>query len=279
MTATDTGVKKGTLCLTVDNLGDALAVGRGRAARPDAGETSLQVGVPAFLQLFADLALRTTFFVEGWNALHHRDVIERIAAAGHEIGLHGWLHEHWANSLDDRTREQLLWDGTAALRLAGFDPLAFRAPGGYRGSHTLEVLSDLGYRVDSSIDIDSGAEGETPQLEMLPGGILSIPWTFDMIDYWHFVSPPEGPRDPNTVAEHWIELIDAAAERGGLVTLIVHPFVSGIDDARMAALRHVLEHALEHPAIEVQCAGQVADAYTDDRKPVLTQCISNSTAR
>ena len=279
MTATDAGVKKGTLCLTVDNLGDALAVGRGRAARPDAGETSLQVGVPAFLELFAGLALRTTFFVEGWNALHHRDVLHRIAAAGHEIGLHGWLHEHWADNLDDRSREQLLWDGTAALRLAGFDPLAFRAPGGYRGSRTLEVLSDLGYRVDSSIDNDSGAEGETPQLEMLPGGILSIPWTFDMADYWHYVSPPEGPRNPNTVAEHWIELIDTAAERGGLVTLIVHPFVSGVDAARMFALHRVLEHALNHPGIQVQSAGQVADTYADSGKPSLPQRISNSTAR
>ena len=279
MTATDAGVNKGTLCLTVDNLGDALAVGRGRAARPDAGEASLQVGVPAFLELFADLALKSTFFVEGWNALHHRGVIHQIAAAGHEIGLHGWLHEYWANDLDDRTREQLLWDGTAALRLAGLDPLAFRAPGGYRGSRTLEVLGDLGYRVDSSIDIDTGKEGETPQLEMLSGEILSIPWTFDMSDYWNYVSAPEGPRDPDAVAEHWIELIDAAARSGGLVTLIIHPFVSGVDDARMAALRRVLEHALNHPDIEVQSAGQVADAYTDVPKHSLPQRISNSTAR
>lgn len=255
------GLNKGTLCLTVDNLGDALAVGRGRAARPDAHDDSLQVGVPAFLDLFADLSLQATFFVEGWNALHHHKVIERIAAAGHEIGLHGWLHEYWANDLDDRTREQLLWDGTAALRLAGFHPAAFRAPGGYRGSHTLEVLRDLGYRIDSSIDVDRGAEGTTVQLETLQGEILSIPWTFDMIDYWHYVSRAEGPRDPDTVARHWTELIDGAADRGGLVTLIVHPFVSGVDHARMAALRRVLEHAVEHPAIEVRSGGEVADAY------------------
>ena len=258
--------RKGTLCLTVDNLGDALAVGRGRTARPDAQEHSLRVGVPAFLDLFAEFSLQATFFVEGWNALHHRKVIERIAAAGHEIGLHGWLHEHWAKDLDDRTREQLLWDGTAALRLAGFNPLAFRAPGGYRGSHTLEVLGDLGYRIDSSIDLDGGTEGSTLQLEMLQGGILSIPWTFDMIDYWHYVSPPEGPKDPDTVAKHWIGLIDAASRRGGLVTLIVHPFVTGVDDARMAALRRVLEHAVEYPGIEVHSAGQVADAYLGQEK-------------
>jgi peptidoglycan/xylan/chitin deacetylase (PgdA/CDA1 family) len=269
-------LETGTLCLTVDNLGDALAVGRGRVARPDAQEHSLQVGVPAFLDLFADLSLQATFFVEGWNALHHQEVMERIHAAGHEIGLHGWLHEHWAKDLDDRTREQLLWDGTAALRLAGFDPLAFRAPGGYRGRHTLDVLSDLGYRIDSSIDLDGGAEGSTPQLEMLQGGILSIPWTFDMIDYWHYVSVPDGPRDPATVATHWMGLIDAAADQGGLVTLIVHPFVSGVDDARMAALRRVLEYAREHPGIEVRSAGQVAESYLGQSRPSPAQHLPNS---
>ena len=169
MTGMAVAGRKGTFCLTVDNLGEALAVGRGRAARPDPEDQSIRVGVPAFLDLFADLQLRSTFFVEGWNALHHANVIKRIAGAGHEIGLHGWLHEHWAEDLDDRTREQLLWDGTAALRLAGLSPVAFRAPGGYRGNRTLETLGELGYRIDSSIDAGRGAEGEAPELAALPG--------------------------------------------------------------------------------------------------------------
>lgn len=251
---------RGTLCLTVDNLGMARAVGRGLAARPDPREPGLRQGVPALLDLFADMRLRSTFFVEGWNALHHADVLERIAGAGHEVGLHGWLHERWDEELDDRTREQLLWDGTAALRLAGFDPVAFRAPGGYRGSRTLEVLNELRYRIDSSIDRDSGADGEIPAMSVLPGGIVSIPWTWSMIDFCHYEARPEGPSDADRVADHWIGLVDAAAEAGGLVTLIVHPFVTGVEEKRVAALRRVLEHALEHPNVDVFSAGQAADA-------------------
>ncbi len=253
--------RKGTLCLTVDNLGMALAVGRGRAARPDLDEPGLRLGVPAFLELFTELHLRSTFFVEGWNALHHPDVIERIASAGHEVGLHGWVHERWAEDLDDRAREQLLWDGTAALRLAGFDPVAFRAPGGYRGSRTLEVLSELGYRIDSSIDADTGTPGTTPAIMTLSNGLVSVPWTWDMIDFWQYEMRTDGPREPGRLAEDWIELIEGAADRGGLVTLIVHPFVTGVDPERMAALRRVLEHAIEHPGIDVLSAGQVAEAH------------------
>ncbi|MER5185317.1 polysaccharide deacetylase family protein [Streptomyces sp. NPDC002896] len=253
--------RRGTLCLTVDNLGMALAVGRQRAAHPDPDEPGLRWGVPAFLELFAELRLRSTFFVEGWNALHHPDVIERIASAGHEIGLHGWVHERWAEELDDRAREQLLWDGTAALRLAGFDPVAFRAPGGYRGSCTLEVLSDLGYRIDSSIDAKSGAPGTTPAITSLSSGLVCIPWTWDMIDFWQYEMRPDGPRTPGQVAEDWMELTEAAADRGGLVTLIIHPFVTGVDPERMAAMRRVLENAIEHPGIDVLSAGQVAEAH------------------
>jgi peptidoglycan/xylan/chitin deacetylase (PgdA/CDA1 family) len=185
-------------------------------------------------------------------------VLERIAAAGHEIGLHGWVHERWDEELDERDREQLLWDGTAALRLAGFDPVAFRAPGGYRGSRTLEVLCELGYRIDSSIDRGSGGEGEAIEISTLPGGIVSIPWTWGMIDFCHYESRPEGPREPDGVADHWIGLVDEAAAAGGLVTLIVHPFVTGVDDERVAALRRVLEHALGHPRVDVLSAEQVA---------------------
>ncbi|CAL9326448.1 polysaccharide deacetylase family protein [Streptomyces sp. SudanB52_2052] len=250
--------RRGTLCLTVDNLGMALAVGRRHTARPDADEPGLRRGVPAFLKLFAELRLRATFFVEGWNALHHPEVIERIASAGHEIGLHGWVHERWAEDLDDRAREQLLWDGTAALRLAGFPPVAFRAPGGYRGGRTLEVLSELGYRIDSSIDAGTGMPGTTPEIMLLPGGLVGVPWTWDMIDFWQYEMRPDGAQKPGQVAEDWMGLLEAAAERGGLVTLIVHPFVTGVDVERMAALRRVLEHAIEHPRIDVLSAGQVA---------------------
>jgi peptidoglycan-N-acetylglucosamine deacetylase len=42
------------------------------------------------------------------------------------------------------------------------------------------------------------------------------------------------------------------------VTLIVHPFVTGVDGERVAALRRVLEHALGHARVDVLSAGQAA---------------------
>ena len=249
---------RGVVCLTVDNLGMALAIGRGHASLPDPAEPGLRIGVPAFLDLFANLGVRSTWFVEGWNALHHRDVLERISSAGHEIGLHGWLHERWAEDLDNRSRQQLLWDGTAALRTIGMACRSFRAPGGYRGDRTLETLAELGYLIDSSIDDGAGAPGSKIATSTLPGGIVSIPWTWDMIDHYLYSSDPGGGHSPKQLALRWMKMIDAAAESGGLVTLIVHPFVSGVTNDRMDALRQVLEHAVRHPGIDVISAEQLA---------------------
>lgn len=250
--------KTATVCVTIDNLGRAREVGLGQAVRPDPDEPGLRYGVPRLLGLFDELAIRATFFVEGWNGLHHRDVLAAIAAEDHEIGLHGWVHENWA-ALDDGQQERLLHDGTAALRAAGVEPAGFRAPGGYRGRRTAAVLKELGYSFDSSIDPET--ENDPLAVTVLPEGIVTIPWHWDMIDYWHYEMQPGGAHTPAQVAAHWNALLDDAVASGGLVTLIVHPFVSGADDTKFAALQQVLRRAAGDPGIEVLSAGRVANRY------------------
>src|ERR671931_2818207 len=50
------------------------------------------VGVPRLLDLLAEHSLPATFFVPGVTAERYPDTVERIAAAGHEIGHHGGSH-------------------------------------------------------------------------------------------------------------------------------------------------------------------------------------------
>jgi peptidoglycan/xylan/chitin deacetylase (PgdA/CDA1 family) len=70
---------RGTLCLTFDNMGRARDIAEGRAAAPDAAEPGLAIGYPRLLGLLDELGLRGTFFIEGWNALHHPERIEAPA--------------------------------------------------------------------------------------------------------------------------------------------------------------------------------------------------------
>jgi peptidoglycan/xylan/chitin deacetylase (PgdA/CDA1 family) len=238
----------GTVCLTVDNLGRAREIGLGEVFRPDPDDPRLTRGVPRLLGLFDELAVRSTFFVEGWNALHHRNVLDSIRAEDHEIALHGWVHEKWAE-LPDGQQERLLFDGTAAMRAIGISPIGFRAPGGYRGRRTAAVLSELGYRYDSSIVAET--EHDPLAVSALPEQLVCIPWHWQMNDYWHYYMHPAGPQSPTQLLDTWRGVLADAARSGGLVTITVHPFVSGLDDDRFSALQTVLTEAVLDPNLEV----------------------------
>ena len=246
-----------TVCITVDNLGRALEIGTGAAVRPDPDEPGLRYGVPRMLDLFAEHGVRATFFVEGWNALHHAGVLARIVQAGHEIGLHGWVHEKWEQELDSGQRERLLFDGTAALAMAGIRPRGFRAPGGYRGERTAAVLAELGYWYDSSIE--RASENDPLRVTDLPEGIVNVPYHWDANDYWQYHMNPAGNQTSAQALAHWLRLLDEVAASGGLLNFIFHPFVSAAqDDDRYAALRAVVRRAVEDPRLEVLGAEDVA---------------------
>ena len=244
-----------TLCITVDNLGNALAIGRGRAVRPDPQEPGLAVGLPAALKLFDELQISATFFVEGWNGIHHPAAIASMLTHGHEVALHGWVHERWATLTDDQ-RETLLWDGTAALRAAGADPKGFRAPGGYRGDHTADVLLDLDYWYDSSIDVET--EHLPLTVRRLPGGLTVVPWHWSGNDYWQYFLHPDGGRSTEQVLRAWRSTLAEVIQNRGIMTLTVHPFVSFVDRDRLAVVRQLLEEALATTGLEVVGSGELA---------------------
>jgi peptidoglycan-N-acetylglucosamine deacetylase len=71
--------------------------------------------VPRLLRLLEECQVRSTFFVPGYTARRYPDAIKAVAAGGHEIAHHGYLHE----SLVGKSPAQeaaLLDQGLAALR-------------------------------------------------------------------------------------------------------------------------------------------------------------------
>ncbi len=89
-------------------------------------------GVPRLLRLLAARGIRATFFVPGYTARRYPDVVRSIAAAGHEIAHHGYLHEPLTGA-DEATETGYLERGLAAL--AEVDrPAAGRVPGAAVGA-------------------------------------------------------------------------------------------------------------------------------------------------
>lgn len=106
------------------------------------------------LELFARHQVRGTFFVVGWVAERHPQLLREIVAAGHEVGCHSHLHRAlWRIDRDefsDDTRR-----ATAAIEDAcGRKVLGYRAPTFSVVRRTLwaiKVLAEQGFLYDSSI--------------------------------------------------------------------------------------------------------------------------------
>jgi polysaccharide deacetylase family protein (PEP-CTERM system associated) len=106
------------------------------------------------LEVLAATGTRATFFVLGWVAARHPELVRSIAAAGHEVACHGYGHQ----MITRLSRAQFAADlerAKATLEdAAGVAVIGYRAPTFSVVRETLwslEVLAEAGFRYDSSI--------------------------------------------------------------------------------------------------------------------------------
>ena len=117
-------------------------------------ESRLHVGLDVILKVLSDFDARATFFVLGWIAERHPDVIRSIAERGHEIGSHGYSHELIYNMSPDEFREDLNKSIDILEGILGESVRSYRAPcfsitG--KSLWALDILLESGIRYDSSI--------------------------------------------------------------------------------------------------------------------------------
>lgn len=243
----------GVLCLTFDNMGSAADVGTGKRQAQDPQDQSLVTGFERVLDLLDRTSLKATFFIEGWNAIHNPEHILAIARRGHEIGLHGWVHERFAE-LSEIQAERVVRDSLSAFRAIGIEPIGFRAPGGVLGDFGEAILKRNGLIYDSSF-----LEANGPlHPYRLSSGMPSVPWQWEMIDYYQYYMRGEDEVSPATVESVFTKRIAQAAAARNLVTLIFHTFVSAVDNDRFAAMERILRFAALNCRIPIRTAADVA---------------------
>ena len=107
------------------------------------------------LRTLAGRQVRATFFVLGWVAERHPELVREIAAAGHEIGTHGYWHELIYRQTPAEFADDLRRSIAAIERAApGVQLLGYRAPAfsiTRKSLWALDVLRECGLRYDSSI--------------------------------------------------------------------------------------------------------------------------------
>jgi polysaccharide deacetylase family protein (PEP-CTERM system associated) len=120
----------------------------------DRFERRVESSTDRLLDLFARRGVRATFFVLGWVAERHPDLVRRLRDGGHEVASHGYEHRR-VTSLDAETfRADLRRASDAIEAAAGVRVRGFRAPSvsfDPRTPWAYEVLADEGYRFSSSV--------------------------------------------------------------------------------------------------------------------------------
>lgn len=228
---------------TMDNLGDAADLYRGVISVPRAAGNNppLEQGYPALLELFGRYDIPLTCFIEGWSARQYPDYVERVLRLGHEIGMHGWTHERWAELPDAQVLE-LATRATDAIRAAtGSAPRAFRAPGGKSTPYTNDVLTQLGYTIDASYTDSHAPARLTPTL-------ASLPYQWSGVDATHWLW---NSRSGGDTERRWRAALDEAAATQVPYVFIWHPHVMGIDAARLETGARLLQFVRADPRFEI----------------------------
>lgn len=117
-------------------------------------EDRITASTERVLRLLEAQGARGTFFVLGWVAERHPDLVRRIAAAGHEIASHGSDHELIYNQSPEAFRADVRRARHLLQDLSGQAVIGYRAPSYTivaRTQWALDVLEQEGYRYDSSI--------------------------------------------------------------------------------------------------------------------------------
>lgn len=210
-----------------DHETNELRDGGGSVNRLSWGQYGNRVGVPRILSLLEKYSVPVSFYVPAVTALLYPDEQRRIVDAGHEIGVHGWIHE-LNSKLEFADERDLLRRSMDTLEeITGKRPTGFRSPSGDFSKNTLQILRELGFSYDSSL----GADDDCYELEMEgePTGLVEIPFDWVRDDAVYFLMHRfQGLRPytpPSDVFDIFRRELDAAYAEGGLFELTMHPHV------------------------------------------------------
>lgn len=195
--------------------------------RMSQGEYGSRVGVPRILDLLGRTGVPATFFVPAVSALLHPDEQRRVVAEGHEIGLHGWIHELNTAVPPEAERDLHFRAADTLERITGVRPVGMRTPSWDFSDATLAIERELGLLYDSSLMADDDpyeivADGE-------PTGMVELPveWIRDDAVYFNMnrFQALRPYTDPETVLSIFRREFDRAHAEGGLFLLTMHPHV------------------------------------------------------
>ncbi len=214
------------------------------------GQYGTRRGMPRVLDLLSRHEVPATFFVPAVVAKLYPDDLRRVVEDGHEVGIHGWIHER--NSVLSYEDERALQERAAATlnEVTGVRPVGLRTPSWDFSPNTLRITEEMGLLYDSSLMADDDP------YELLddgrPTGVVELPteWIRDDFVYFNMerFSTLRPYTSPSAVLEVFQTEFDGAYEEGGLFLLTMHPHVIG-HRSRIRILEQLVEYINGYPDV------------------------------
>jgi peptidoglycan-N-acetylglucosamine deacetylase len=221
-----------------------LREGGNSIGRMSQGEYGARAGVPRILKLLERHGVPATFFVPAVAALAHPEEQRRVVVEGHEIGIHGWIHELNSTLPYHAERDLQMRAADTLARVAGVPPVGIRTPSWDFSPNTLKITREMGLVYDSSLMADDEPYELIDDGE--PSGVVELPveWIRDDAVYFamHRFTGLRPYTPPSAVAEIFTAEFDGARAEGGLFLLTMHPHIIG-HRSRLPVLDRLIEHA------------------------------------
>lgn len=229
------------------------------------GEYGARVGIFRILDLLARRDVKATFFVPAHTAVSFPDTARRIAGEGHEVAVHGLVHESPVG-LTRVEETDLLKRSIDCLRSVlghAFNPAGYRSPAWDLGDSTIEILEEGGFLYDSSLMADDfrpyrpRRNDQVNERGFVAGPeskLIEFPvaWELDDYPYFHFAGKPlnQGLRGTDDVYRLWRDEFDFCHSEvsDGVFTLTTHPEIIG-RGPRIRMLDQLIGHMQSLPGV------------------------------
>jgi peptidoglycan-N-acetylglucosamine deacetylase len=224
--------------------------GETRPGKLSQGEYGARVGSVRILDLLRKYSVRASFFMPAVSAMLHPEEARGYVDAGHEMALHGWIHERNMLLQPADERDLAFRSADTLEHITGQRPVGLRTPSWDFSDATLPIIRELGLLYDSSLMADDEpyeilADGE-------PTGIVEIPveWIRDDAPYFSFdrytaIRPYTSPRNVLTI---WRDEFDRAYAEAGMFQLTMHPHIIG-HRSRMVMLEELIDYIAGHHGV------------------------------
>jgi peptidoglycan/xylan/chitin deacetylase (PgdA/CDA1 family) len=248
------------------------------------GVFSGEVGTPRLLKLFDRFGIKTSWFIPGHSIETFPEQMKMVAAAGHEVGVHGYSHENPIAMTPDQEKAVLEKCIDLVVKLTGKRPRGYVAPWWELSPATAGLLLKNGFLYDHSMmhnDFhpyyvrvgDSWTKidySKKPSAWMKPlkrgteTDLIEIPasWYLDDLPPMMFIKKApnsHGFVNPRHLEEMWRDQFDWVYREHdyAVVTFTIHPDVAGRPQV-LLMLERLYQHVVSHPGVKFMTFEEIA---------------------